>query len=72
MKELNDDELDNIAGGITSSNNEKSNKEKWAKVGIRIVETNGFPEYYLIKDGKKISPQKALEIYKENRWWIIN
>ena len=66
MKELNDDELDNIAGGITNSNSENSNKEKWAKVGIRIIETNGFPEYYLIKDGTRVSPKKALEIYKTN------
>ena len=68
MKELNEEELETIAGGITSSNIENNNKEKWAKVGIRIVETNGFAEYYLIKDGKKISPQKAIEIYKANRW----
>ena len=66
MKGLNDDELDNIAGGIGNSNRESSNKEKWAKVGIRIVEVNGFAEYYLIKDGTKISPKKALEIYTAN------
>ena len=64
-KELNADELDNIAGGVGESNND-SNKEKWSKVGIRIVEVNGFTEYYLIKDGTKISPKKAIEIYTEN------
>ena len=64
-KELNDDELDNIAGGVGESNSD-SNKEKWAKVGIRIVEVNGFAEYYLIKDGTKISPKKAIEIYTAN------
>ena len=63
--ELNDDELDNIAGGFVESNND-SNKEKWAKVGIRIVEINGIAEYYLIKDGTKISPKKAIEIYTAN------
>ena len=63
--ELNDDELDNIAGGVEESNND-SNKEKWAKVGIRIVEINGITEYYLIKDGTKISPKKAIEIYTAN------
>ena len=62
MKELDDNELDNVTGGIGNNNN-NVNSEKWAKVGIRIVETNGFPEYYLIKDGTKISPKKALEIY---------
>ena len=64
-KSLTDEELDNIAGGIGSQNSE-NNKEKWAKVGIRIVEVNGFMEYYLIKDGTKLSPKKALEIYTEN------
>ena len=64
-KELNDDELDNIVGGVGESNSD-SNKEKWAKVGIRIVEVNGFAEYYLIKDGTKISPKKAIEIYTAN------
>jgi bacteriocin-like protein len=64
-KELNDDELNNIAGGFGDSNND-SNKEKWAKVGIRIVEANGIAEYYLIKDGTKISPKKAIEIYTAN------
>ena len=63
--ELYDDELDNIAGGVGDSNND-SNKEKWAKVGIRIVEINGIAEYYLIKDGTKISPKKAIEIYTAN------
>ena len=64
-KELNDDELDNIAGGV--GNGEKNDKkEKWAKVGIKIVELNGFAEYYLIKDGTKISPKKAIEIYTAN------
>ena len=66
MKELNDDELETIACGIGNSNIENSNKEKWAKVGIRIVEVNGLAEYFLIKDGTKISPQKALEIYIAN------
>ena len=65
MKELNEDELNNIAGGIGDSNND-STREKWAKVGIRIVETNGIAEYYLIKDGTKISPKKAIEIYTAN------
>ena len=64
-KELNDDELDNIAGGVEGSNND-SNKEKWAKVGIRIVELNGIAEYFLLKDGTKISPKKAIEIYTAN------
>ena len=64
-KELNDDEWDNIAGGVEESNND-SNKEKWAKVGIRIVEINGIAEYFLLKDGTKISPKKAIEIYTAN------
>lgn len=64
-KELNEDELDNIAGGVGNSKND-SNSEKWAKVGIRIVEINGIAEYYLIKDGTKISPKKAIEIYTAN------
>ena len=64
-KELNDDELDNIVGGVGESNGD-SNKEKWAKVGIRIVEISGIVEYYLIKDGTKISPKKAIEIYTAN------
>ena len=64
-KELNDDELDNIVGGVGESNSD-SNKEKWAKVGIRIVEINGIAEYFLLKDGTKISPKKAIEIYTEN------
>ena len=50
VKELNDDELDKVSGGIGNSNDENSNKEKWAKVGIKIVEVNGLAEYYLIKD----------------------
>lgn len=66
MKELNDDELDKVAGGIGNSNEKTSNKEKWAKVGIRIVEVNGFAEYYLIKDGTKLSPKRAIEIYTAN------
>lgn len=66
MKELNDDELDKIAAGIGNSDEDNRNKEKWAKVGIKLVKVNGFAEYYLIKDGTKISPQKALEIYKAN------
>ena len=64
-KELNDDELDNIVGGVGESNGD-SNKEKWAKVGIRIVEINGIAEYYLIKNGSKISPKKAIDIYTTN------
>ena len=64
-KELNEDELDNIAGGARNRNND-SNREKWAKVGIRIEEANGIAEYYLIKDGTKISPKKAIEIYTAN------
>lgn len=64
-KELNEDELENIAGGVGNSNND-SNKEKWAKVGIRIVEINGIAEYFLLKDGTKISPKKAIEIYTAN------
>ena len=63
MKELNDDELDKVAGGLGNLNSENSNKEKWAKVGIKIVEVNGLAEYYLIKDGTKLSPKKAIEIY---------
>lgn len=66
VKELNDDELDKIAAGIGNSDEDNGNKEKWAKVGIKLVKVNGFAEYYLIKDGTKISPQKALEIYKAN------
>ena len=66
VKELNDEELETIAGGIGSSNSENINKEKWEKFGIKIVEVNGFVEYYLIKDGTKISPKKALEIYTAN------
>ena len=61
MKALDDNELDRITGGTGNAGN--ANAEKWAAVGIRIVETYGFPEYYLIKDGSRISPQKALEIY---------
>lgn len=66
VKELNDDELDKVSGGIGNSNDENSNKEKWAKVGIKIVEVNGLAEYYLIKDGTRISPKKAIEIYTVN------
>ena len=66
MKELNDDELDKVSGGIGNSNDENSNKEKWAKVGIKIVEVNGLAEYYLIKDGTRISPKTAIEIYTVN------
>ena len=64
-EELNEDELDKIVGGVGNRNND-SNREKWAKVGIRIVEINGIAEYYLIKDGTKISPKKAIEIYTAN------
>ena len=64
-KELNEDELDKIVGGVGNRNND-SNKEKWAKVGIRIVEINGIAEYFLLKDGTKISPKKAIEIYTAN------
>lgn len=47
---------------------EKSKKtnKKWAKVGIRIVEINGIAEYFLLKDGTKISPKKAIEKYTAN------
>ena len=62
MKELNEEELDKVAGGIYDAS-DNVNVEKWNKVGIRIVVVNGFAEYYLIKDGTKISPQKAIEIY---------
>ena len=65
IDEMSDEELDKIAGGVGESNND-SNKEKWAKVGIRIVEINGIAEYYLLKDGTKISPKKAIEIYTAN------
>ena len=64
-KELNEDELENIAGGVGNSKND-SNREKWAKVGIRIVEINGIAEYFLLKDGTKISPKQAIEIYTAN------
>ncbi|MBR3133824.1 MAG: bacteriocin [Clostridia bacterium] len=64
-EELNEDELDKIVGGVGNRNND-SNREKWAKVGIRIVEANGIAEYYLINDGTKISPKKAIEIYTAN------
>lgn len=67
MKELKEEELDNISGGITTTDNsEEIIKEKWKKVGIKIVQVNGYTEYYLIKDGTKISPKKALEIYTVN------
>ena len=36
VKELSDDELDKVAGGISNSNTENNNKEKWEKVGIKI------------------------------------
>ena len=70
MKELNDDELDKIAGGIGNSG-ENSNKEKWAKVGIKIVEVNGGLAEYYLEDGTRISPKKALEIYTAKRWRVI-
>ena len=59
MKKIDDDSLKIVSGGI--SNNEDIEK-KWEKVGIKVVIVNGFAEYYL-KDGTKLSPQKALEIY---------
>ena len=65
MKELNKEELDKVAGGINNTDN-NPNVEKWAKVGIKIVEVNGFAEYYLIETGQKISPKKALEIFNSN------
>ena len=58
MNKLDDEQLGKISGGIDNS----SNIDKWEKVGIKVVMVNGFAEYYL-KDGSKISPQKALEIY---------
>ena len=66
IDEMSDEELDKVAGGIRNSNEETSNKEKWAKVGIKIVEVNGLAEYYLIKDGTRISLKKAIEIYTAN------
>ena len=63
MKELDEKSLDSIVGGIAVNNSNAGNEEKWAKVGIRIAHVNGFAEYYLIKDGTRISPKKALEIY---------
>ena len=59
MKRLDDDNLNNVSGGI---NNNVDIEKKWEKVGIKVVIVNGFAEYYL-KDGTKISPSKALEIY---------
>ncbi len=58
MNKLDDEQLGKISGGIDNS----SNIDKWEKVGIKVIMVNGFAEYYL-KDGSKISPQKALEIY---------
>ena len=58
MEKLGDNELNQVSGGIS-----ESNEEKWLKVGIKVIQVNGFAEYYLIKDNMKISPQKALEIY---------
>ncbi len=61
MKKLDENELNQISGGISQTT--ESNEEKWLKVGIKVIQVNGFAEYYLIKDNTKISPQKALEIY---------
>ena len=61
MEKLDDNDLNQVSGGINQSN--ESNKEKWLKVGIKVIQVNGFAEYYLIKDNTKITPQKALEIY---------
>lgn len=61
MKKLDDNDLSQISGGISQTT--ESNEEKWLKVGIKVIQVNGFAEYYLIKDNTKISPQKALEIY---------
>ena len=66
MKELNDNDLEQVVGGIGTITKEEDIKTKWEKVGIKIIEVNGFTEYYLIKDGSKISPKKALEIYTSN------
>ena len=66
MKELNDNDLEQVVGGIGTTTKEEDIKTKWEKVGIKIIEVNGFTEYYLIKDGSKISPKKALEIYTSN------
>ena len=61
MKESNIESLDSIVVGIGIKSN-AGNEEKWTKVGIRMIEANGFSEYYLIKDRTKISPKRALEI----------
>lgn len=61
MEKLDDNDLNQVSGGINQSN--ESNEEKWLKVGIKVIQVNGFAEYYLIKNNTKISPQKALEIY---------
>ena len=61
MKALDDNDLTQVSGGISQSN--ESNEDKWLKVGIKVIQVNGFAEYFLIKDNTKISPQKALEIY---------
>lgn len=61
MKKLNDNDLKQVSGGINQNN--ESNEKKWLKVGIKVIQVNGFAEYYLIKNNTKISPQKALEIY---------
>ena len=58
---LDDNDLNQVSGGI--SQNDESNEEKWLKVGIKVIQANGFAEYFLIKDNTRISPQKALEIY---------
>ena len=80
MKELNDDELDKVSGGIGNSNDENSNKEKWAKVGIKIVEVKLIISAVMYINGcsdvpnaiatcvstRSLSPKKALEIYTAN------
>lgn len=63
MKRLNDNELELVVGGIGNITRDKDIETKWEKVGVRIIKENGFTEYYLIEDGTKISPKKALEIY---------
>ena len=61
MEKLDDKELNQVSGGVNTNN--ESNENKWLKVGIKVIQVNGFAEYYLIKNNTKISPQKALEIY---------
>ena len=45
LKELNENELESSAGGVGSKDSESSNKEKWARVGIKIVEVRGIWVY---------------------------